>query len=293
LDEAFVNYSDKTATIVYNTSDMLLQKSFELPINISQAGSTVLYSFSTSQGDVAFGAEFISADKQRPPETIVATHRVPSDVENITGRFKAGREGTLVIKFDNSFSWFTPKHLTYSIELNQPTGAIADNHRCVRSRNLLNALVNEQPALEKDLVDSIHASYNARVELLELETRLRQLQVEVADKRKGLEESLQRVLLTENRMEASRERKLGLCIRYCTTRAVQRCGNYCVDLLQRPSCLNSQLLTHVLTYLLSDAEAARAVAAVCKHWLALCSKQAAFTRLLTSKFQVVFVLGGR
>ena len=45
--------------------------------------------------------------------------RVPSDIETIKGKYKAETEGTLYFLFDNSFSWFNSKLLTYSISLYQ------------------------------------------------------------------------------------------------------------------------------------------------------------------------------
>jgi hypothetical protein len=76
-----------------------------------------LLAFSTSIGDLSFGARFLSRDQ--PPEIVIANARVPSDVEPISGTFKATRDGTLVLVFDNSFSWFNSKLLSYRVELYQ------------------------------------------------------------------------------------------------------------------------------------------------------------------------------
>ena len=212
LDESFINYNEKSAPLVFRASDMLLQKVFELPIRVTQPGSTILYSFSTVQGDVSFAAYFVSVDS-RPMETVIEPHRVPSDVENITGRFKAGREGTLVIKFDNSFSWFTPKYLTYLIEMSQPTGTIADNHRCNRSRALLNMLIEETPRLSSELLQSLKESSSIRSEILDLEVQMKQLQLQIDDKKSALQQAMNRVIYIENRMESNKDRKIALCIR--------------------------------------------------------------------------------
>ena len=212
LDESFINFDERSAPILFRASDMLLQKVFELPIRVTQPGSTILYSFSTVQGDVSFAAYFLSVDS-RPPETVIEPHRVPSDVENITGRFKAGREGTLVIKFDNSFSWFTPKYLTYLIELSQPTGTLADNHRCNKSRTLLNMLIEETPKLGSELLQTMKESSSIRSEMLDLEVQMKQLQLQLENKKSALQQSMDRVIYIENRMESNKDRKLALCIR--------------------------------------------------------------------------------
>ena len=212
LDESFINFDEKSAPIVFRASDMLLQKVFELPIRVTQPGSTILYSFSTVQGDVSFAAYFLSVDS-RPQETVIEPHRVPSDVENITGRFKAGREGTLVIKFDNSFSWFTPKYLTYLIELNQPSGTLADSHRCNKSRALLTMLVEETPRLSSELLQSMKESSSIRSEMLDLEVQMKQLQLQLEEKKQALQQAMERVIYIENKMESNKDRKLALCIR--------------------------------------------------------------------------------
>lgn len=232
-------------------------------------GSSIVYSFSTLQGDISFAAVFKSADG-RPVETVIESHRVPSDVENITGRFKAGREGTLIILFDNSFSWFTPKYLSYYIELRSPTETIADGHRCARSRNLLKNLVEETPQLEAELVDSVHQSTTLRSELLDMEVRLKQLALEIESKKRSLAQKVELTVYIENKLEMNSERKLGLCLR----------------------CLNRDLVSHVLEFLYSDRKAACNVAMVCKYWFALSSRQPLYRRFFAKQFQVVFVLGG-
>lgn len=50
---------------------------------------------------------------------VIEPSRVPSDVEPITGTYKATTDGTLILAFDNSFSWLYPKTLSYVVELHQ------------------------------------------------------------------------------------------------------------------------------------------------------------------------------
>lgn len=45
--------------------------------------------------------------------------RVPSDIETIKGTFKSEVDGTFTFLFDNAFSWFNSKLLSYSIHLYQ------------------------------------------------------------------------------------------------------------------------------------------------------------------------------
>lgn len=104
-----------------------------LSIPIEIGGSIVNYSFCTQQGDIDFGITFIpstdnnsdkddgnssSKDKTEAAE-VLGEHRVPSEVEPISGVFRSPHEGTVVFYWDNSFSWITPKKLTYCIEVKQ------------------------------------------------------------------------------------------------------------------------------------------------------------------------------
>ena len=45
--------------------------------------------------------------------------RVPSDIETIKGTFKSETNGTFIFIFDNTFSWFNSKLLTYNVQLFQ------------------------------------------------------------------------------------------------------------------------------------------------------------------------------
>ena len=55
----------------------------------------------------------------QPPQVVVAPMRVPSDIENIKGTFKSETDGTFVFLFDNKFSWFNSKLLSYTVNLFQ------------------------------------------------------------------------------------------------------------------------------------------------------------------------------
>jgi hypothetical protein len=117
LDACFIGI-DQTSNdpLLWKCAGMQIQQRFELPIP-SLAGSVCKYSFSTTIGDIAFSVEYRC--KGRPDEKIFGNSRVPSDLEPISGTFKSVREGTLLFIFDNSFSWYNPKILTYKIELFQ------------------------------------------------------------------------------------------------------------------------------------------------------------------------------
>lgn len=118
LDSSFIKYdSSHSEPIVWSAKDYLVQISREVKVPV-EYGSTVQFEFFTTQGDIKFEVLFISSESNSV-ETIREASREPSDIETITGSYKADSAGVFIFKFDNSFSWFTDKYLTYTIKLIQ------------------------------------------------------------------------------------------------------------------------------------------------------------------------------
>lgn len=116
LDAPFINFNKEVEPIVWQGKDILVQQTFELKIP-AMCGATIKYSFTTEIGDISFSTEYNTPGQ--PLEILVESLRVPSDEEKIEGSFKAGRDGTFCMIFDNSYSWFNPKLLTYKVSLYQ------------------------------------------------------------------------------------------------------------------------------------------------------------------------------
>jgi len=170
LDAPFVGIDDKPREpLVWQAKDLLVKQRFQLPVP-SLAGSTCKYRFSTKIGDIAFSVQYVCPG--RAPELIFETARVPSDQEAITGSYKCSREGTVLFEFDNSFSWFNPKMLTYHVELFQPAFTVADNQRSMKSRSLLYTIVDDTSNALYKLAKAQQSSHLLRLEipLLEVST---------------------------------------------------------------------------------------------------------------------------
>lgn len=118
LDIGFNNYlnGNNSEPYTYRTTNLLVHRLFELPVPTS-TGSIIKYKFTTTIGDISFSTKFFVSG--RNPETIIEPSRVPSEIEPISGTFKSPQDGTLVLIFDNTFSWFNPKLLSYVVELYQ------------------------------------------------------------------------------------------------------------------------------------------------------------------------------
>lgn len=116
LDAPFTNFKKNDGPIVWQAKDLLVHQDYVLKVPV-MPGSTIKYSFTTTIGDICFSTEFVATGQSK--EVLVQPLRVPSDIETITGTFKAVREGTFSMIFDNKFSWFNPKLLNYQVFLHQ------------------------------------------------------------------------------------------------------------------------------------------------------------------------------
>lgn len=104
-------------TYSLTSTDIFVQWNFVLEIPILLSGAVITYKFVTIHGDISFGINFLPQEGEEIE--IIPNNRVPSDREEIIGTYKAPSEGTIIIYWDNSFSWLTPKNLTYSIDVTQ------------------------------------------------------------------------------------------------------------------------------------------------------------------------------
>ena len=214
LDEGFNNFDDKSRNppLLFKSTNQNIQTGgeFMLPIPVL-SGSSVSYQFSTTDGDILFSTSFSCVDES---EEVSPPVRVASDVQPIVGKFKASREGSLVLKWDNSFSWFTAKLLTYQIQLYQPAFTTADSARCLKSRALLSSTVADIRLAESNLTHSKNELSALGDEIPALEEKLAALRTLLRDKKARLNDAYSKAEETSARIEANLEKKNGLCMRY-------------------------------------------------------------------------------
>ncbi len=117
LDAPFLKFDkNHVDPIIWHAKDFNIQTKHEVRVP-AVAGSTVKYCFSTTNGDISFGLHY--ATPGNLVEVIREVMREPSDIEPIQGSYKADYDGIFIFVFDNSFSWFTDKLITYDITLLQ------------------------------------------------------------------------------------------------------------------------------------------------------------------------------
>jgi hypothetical protein len=84
-------------------------------VPIATGPSYLSFEFMTEPGDIDFCIAFVTEDGNE--DILEDWHRVDSDTTPHYGYFKIVSPGTVVMMWDNSYSWFTEKSLTLTVEV--------------------------------------------------------------------------------------------------------------------------------------------------------------------------------
>jgi hypothetical protein len=103
-------------TFQCNGTQITVAKEWQLPIPISKP-SYLSFEFMTDPGDINFSVLFLSEDGEE--ELLEDWHRVDSDSTPYYGSYKIAIAGTILLLWDNTYSWFTEKNLTLTLEVIQ------------------------------------------------------------------------------------------------------------------------------------------------------------------------------
>lgn len=181
LDEDFIN-RDKINDDVYayDSSDVLVQTTFELPIIIECAGSTVHYEFTSNQGDISFGVEFQS--EKGEDFGVEEPRRVNFAEQPLRGTFDVKQRGVVFFLWDNCYDWSGEKRISYVVRIEQPAFSQADKRRSSRSIAMLSRMT--------PILDGLHEKYRSAAEsfsynqsyLYVLNSRMNVLQQNLADR---------------------------------------------------------------------------------------------------------------
>lgn len=225
---------------------MLIRYAFELPIQVDVAGSIVKYQFETYPGDIEFGVSFLTrSDGQVASDDTITSCRVPSDLETISGQFRAPSEGVILFRWNNDYSWFTTKQLSYLIEMGQPSFSAADSRRSAQARTLLHNLVSENYRCETLLVEAEKVTEQLDTDISIIEDQISKLAELLKAKSSLQDKYLRDCENLEDIIERNNSRKLGLCLRM----------------------LNKQTLALIFD-MVPGSERGK-YAAVCKYWKAI------------------------
>ncbi|XP_040071328.1 SEC14-like protein 2 [Ixodes scapularis] len=96
----------------------------DVPVKVDSEGLTLSWKFQTSPGhDVGFGVLHISGEHAEPKE-VLGVSKVKCDQVAENGRLSA-EPGTYIFRFDNSYSWFSKKQLSYVFQVKSSDEVLA------------------------------------------------------------------------------------------------------------------------------------------------------------------------
>ena len=220
-----IDSPEDSDAVVFHGSDVLVQTTMELPIPMRK-GSIVDLTFSTLNGDISFSMQFASWLRPQLVEggggsaqmvAITEPTRVPSDTLTYSKTFKAPSDGSLVLLFDNTYSWFTTKSLNYHIELFEPRGEDAESARRSSCRSLLGRTAQENQRALSVLYESRGRSSILKSEVLAMEERAAAMRAELEFKGRQLDLAYEETDEMTARIQANQEKTSGLCIRLVIT----------------------------------------------------------------------------
>lgn len=169
-----------------------LRGKFTVPIHVTLGGSIVEYTVASKDYDIGFG---IVAEREEGVTVVAPLDRVDAEVKPVNGKFLVGSVPcALIFTFDNEYSWFREKRITYKITVRPPTKENIIAGRKYRAESALKVISTDLTGAEDRLgsVSTKHEELISDVERLEkeLEEKKKSLGV-VAQEVDGLKKRVQ------------------------------------------------------------------------------------------------------
>ena len=156
-----------------------LRAKFDVPIHITAGGSVVEYEISTDKYDIGFG---VTAEREEGVTNVRESTRVESHLEPVTGKFLVGSVPcALVFSFDNEYSWFREKRVSYTITVTPPKITNVVKGRRLRAKKALEVVKGDISEME-ERHDAISQ------EKTSLEDEIKQMEQELEEKKNALAE---------------------------------------------------------------------------------------------------------
>jgi len=173
-----------------------LRAKLDIPIHVSLGGSVVEYEISTDLYDIGFG---VTAEREEGITNVKENSRVDSHLEPVTGKFLVGSVPcALVFSFDNEYSWFREKKVTYKITVTPPNVENVITGRRLRAQKALELVKKDQAEMD----ERYETATQKRVEL---EEAILRLEKELAEKKKSMAVVVKEEKWLEKKMAVRRE----------------------------------------------------------------------------------------
>lgn len=96
----------------------------EVPVHVKEPGSRLCWQFETEEHDIGFSVSLTTGDGTQEELVVRAWERADSHMRPRDGSLLCVDPGTYVLKFDNTFSSYRSKKLTYTFSVLPPTNRI-------------------------------------------------------------------------------------------------------------------------------------------------------------------------
>ncbi len=158
----FPHFNDEEVIFSFNTNDMTVSDVFELSIPVTQSNCYLRFQFLTKLGDIQFGIIYEGEDYQKDSLVLYKLRRVSSDIEIIESEIVIPLIGTVFLIWDNSYSWFNHKKLSYKVEL---LSSIPMDNKLVTIDKFLSSPLKNNSKLENSSDYQNRIEYDNKIEL--------------------------------------------------------------------------------------------------------------------------------
>jgi len=175
---SLVDFNGKASVYQAKSVPVALRAKFDVPIHVTAGGSVVEYEISTAEYDIAFG---VTAEREEGVTNVKESSRVDSHLETVAGKFLVGSVPcALVFSFDNEYSWFREKRVTYKIEVTPPRVENVIMGRRLRAKKALEVVTQDGEEMAERYEDATQKS-------ADLEGEVEKLEKELEEKKKSLD----------------------------------------------------------------------------------------------------------
>lgn len=178
-------FSGKESVYQAKNVPVPLRGRLDVPIHIGSGGSVVEYSVETNNYDIAFG---ITAEREEGVTIVTESSRVNCHKKPISGKFLVGSVPcAIVFSFDNEYSWFREKQVTYKITVTPPSqdNVVAGRRR--RAKAALKAVSDDRTSAETRFTKASmqRSTLSAEIARMEKELEEKKKSLDVAVKEEG------------------------------------------------------------------------------------------------------------
>lgn len=179
---SLLDYAITPSIYTARSVPVVLRGTLEIPIIVSTGGSVVEYTVECENYDVGFS---IKAEREEGVTIVTDNTRIESEKESLTGKFLVGGVPcVLKFRFDNEYSWFTEKRITYKITVTPPNvkNIVAGRRR--RAKISLRAVKDDLEAAEDRMKKAMESksTLTKEIALMEKELKERKNSLKVVEK---------------------------------------------------------------------------------------------------------------